>query len=116
MKAIRRNLRISSKKVNLVASLVRGKPVEKAMSFLRFVPKKASKPLLETVRSAVSNAEQNFKQQRKKLYISKIVVNEGTTLKRHRPVSKGRSHPIKKRTCHITVEVAVRTEPKANKS
>jgi len=108
MKAFRRNLRISSKKVNLVASLVRGKPVEEAMNFLTFTPKKSAQPLLETIRSAVANAEQNFKQHRKDLYISKIVVNEGSTLKRHRPVSRGRSHPILKRTAHITVEVAVR--------
>ena len=116
MKAIRRNLRISSKKVNLVASLVRGKNVEEAMDFLAFTPKKSAKPLLEVIRSAVANAEQNFKQNKKDLYLSKIVVNEGSTLKRHRPVSRGRSHPILKRTAHITVEVAVRTEPeKENK-
>ena len=109
MKAIRRYLRISPKKVNLVADLVRGKSAETAINFLRFTPKKSAKPLMETIRSAVANAEQNFKQQRKDLYISKIIVNEGSTLKRHRPVSKGRAHPILKRTSHITVEVAVRT-------
>lgn len=109
MKAIRRYLRISPKKVNLVAALVRGKPVEEALNFLRFTPKRSAKPLMETIRSAVSNAEQNFKQDRKKLYISKIVVNEGSTLKRSRPVSRGRSHPILKRTSHIIVEVAVKS-------
>jgi large subunit ribosomal protein L22 len=112
MKAIRRNLRISPKKVNLVADLVRGKPVEQAINFLRFTPKRSAKPLMETIKSAAANATQNFKQDRKDLYISKIVVNEGRTLKRQRPVSRGRSHPILKRTSHITVEVAVRAEPK----
>ena len=110
MKAIRRNLRISSKKVNLVADLVRGKDAQHAIDFLRFTPKKSAKPLMEAIKSAVANAEQNFKQEKKNLFISKIVVNEGATLKRHRPVSKGRSHPINKRTAHITVEVAVRAE------
>lgn len=108
MKAIRRYLRISSKKVNLVADLIRGKPVEYAMNFLRFTPKRSAKPLLETLKSAVANAENNFKQERKKLYVNKVVVNEGATLKRSRPVSRGRSHPILKRTSHITIEVAVR--------
>lgn len=108
MKAIRRYLRISPKKVNLVADLVRGMPAEKALNFLRFTPKKSAKPLMETIRSAVANAEQNFKQQKKDLYVSKIIVNEGSTLKRARPVSRGRSHPILKRTSHITVEVAVK--------
>lgn len=110
MKAIRRYLRISSKKVNLVADLVRGRPAEQAINFLRFTPKHSAKPLMEAIKSAVANAEQNFKQQKKDLYISKIVVNEGSTLKRSRPVSRGRSHPIMKRTSHITVELAVRTD------
>lgn len=112
MKAIRRYLRVSSKKVNLVADLVRGKPVETAINFLRFTPKKSAKPLMEAIKSATANAEQNFKQDPKKLYISKIIVNEGSTLKRFRPVSRGRSHPILKRTSHITVEVAVKTDDK----
>lgn len=110
MKAIRRYLRISSKKVNLVASLVRGKPVTQAINFLQFTPKKSAKPLMEAIRSAAANAEQNFKQKREDLYISKIVVNEGATLKRSRPVSRGRSHPILKKTSHITVELAVKAE------
>ncbi|MBI4994465.1 50S ribosomal protein L22 [Candidatus Peregrinibacteria bacterium] len=103
MKSIRRYLRISSKKVNLVAGLVRGKPVEQAINFLRFTPKKSAKPLMEAIKSAAANAEQNFKQQRKDLYIDKIIINEGSTLKRSMPISRGRTHPIKKRTCHITV-------------
>lgn len=111
MKAIRRYLRISPKKVNLVADLIRGKGVESAINFLQFTPKKSARPLMQVLKSAVSNAEQNFKQNRGNLYVSKIIVNEGSTLKRSRPVSRGRSHPIRKRTSHIIVEVAVKTEP-----
>lgn len=110
MKAIRRHLRVTSKKINLVADLVRGMPAEKALNFLQFTPKRAAKPLLETIRSAMANAEQNYKQSKKDLFISKIIVNEGTTLKRHRPVSRGRSHPLLKRTSHITVELALKTD------
>lgn len=110
MKAILRNIRISPKKVNLTASFVRGKMVETALDFLKFTPKKSAKPLMQTIRSATANAEQNFKQQRKNLYVNKIVINEGTTLKRHRPVSRGRAHPILKRTSHIIVELGVKTE------
>lgn len=112
MKAIRRYLRISPKKVNLLADEVRGKSAEYAINFLRFAPKRSAKPLMEAVKSAAANAEQNFKQQIKDLYVSKIIVNEGATLKRHRPVSRGRSHPILKRTSHITVELAVKEAPK----
>lgn len=107
MKAIRRYLRISPKKVNLVAGLVRGKPVQYAIDFLKFTPKKSAKPLMETIKSALANAEQNFRQNKKDLYVSKIIVNEGATLKRSRPVSRGRSHPILKRTSHIKVELSV---------
>ncbi|MFA6521552.1 MAG: 50S ribosomal protein L22 [Candidatus Gracilibacteria bacterium] len=107
MKAIRRYLRISSKKVNLVAGLVRGKPVQEAIEFLQFTPKKSAGPLMETIKSALANAEQNFKQNKKDLYVSKIIINEGATQKRSRPVSRGRSHPILKRTSHIKVELSV---------
>ncbi len=115
MKAILRNVRISPKKVNLVADLVRKKPVSYALGILKFIPKKAAKPLHEAIQSAASNATQNFKQKRESLIVSKIVVNEGPTLKRFRPVSRGRTHPIRKRVSHITVEVSVKepakTEP-----
>lgn len=112
MKAVRRYLRISPKKVNLVADLVRGKTAEYALNFLQFAPKKSAKPLLEAVRSAVANAENNFKQNKKDLFIAKIIVNEGPTLKRARPVSRGRSHPILKRTTHVTIELGVRAMDK----
>lgn len=71
---------------------------------------------MEAIKSASANAVQNFKQQQKDLYISKIIINEGATLKRHRPVSRGRTHPIRKRTSHITVELGVQTKsPKTAK-
>lgn len=111
MKAVRRYLRISSKKVNLVADLVRGKPVEQAINFLRFTPKKSAKPLLEALKSAAANAEQNFKQKRADLFVNTIVINEGATLRRSRPISRGRTHPIRKRSSHITVELAVKAAP-----
>ncbi|MBP9718151.1 50S ribosomal protein L22 [Candidatus Gracilibacteria bacterium] len=107
MKAILRSIRISPKKVNLVADMVRGKPVQWAIDFLKFVPKRSAKPLMETIKSAVANAVQNFKQNKRDLYLEKIIVNGGATLKRSRCVSRGRSHPIMKRTSHITVEVGV---------
>lgn len=108
MKAFLRNIRIADKKMNLVAALVRRKPVDEALSMLKFMPKKAAKTLREVIQSAVSNATHNLKQKRENLFISQIMVNEGPTLKRSRPVSRGRSHPIHKKTCHVTVEVAVK--------
>lgn len=112
MKSVLRNIRISSKKVNLVSDLVRRKPVSEALSILKFLPKKSAKPLMQAIQSAAANATQNYKQKRESLVIDRIVVTEGPTLKRFRPVSRGRSHPIRKRTTHIRVEVAVKTPEK----
>lgn len=108
MKAILRSIRISPKKVNLVAKLIRGKPAQWAIDYLQFTPKHSARPLMQTLKSAVANAEENFKQEKKDLIVSKVIVNEGFTLKRFRPASRGRSQPIRKRTTHITIEVSVR--------
>lgn len=108
MKAVLRSIRISPKKVNLVAKLIRGKAAQWAIDFLTFTPKRSARALMQTLKSAVANAEGNFKQKRADLFISKVIINEGFTLKRFRPASRGRSHPIRKRTTHITIEVAVR--------
>lgn len=100
-----RRIRISSKKANLVAGMVRGMPVNKALNTLKFTPKKAADILYKAIQSAASNAENNFKQNPDTLIVKEIIVNEGTTYKRFQPVSRGRAHPILKRTTHITVKV-----------
>ncbi len=105
MKAILRRARISPLKMNLVADLVRNKSVKTALDQLKFTPKKAAALLYKTVRSAASNAEKNFNQDPAKLVIKEIVVTGGPVYKRFNPVSKGRAHPILKRTSHITVIV-----------
>jgi len=107
MKAILRNSRISPKKANVVAGLVRGKNVKDALALLKFVPKKGAKTLYKVIQSAASNAKNNFKQPLNELIITKILVTKGPTFKRSLPISRGRTHPILKRTCHITVEVEV---------
>lgn len=105
MKAILRQIRISPKKANLVAGMVRGKGVSEALSMLKFMPKKGAKILYKVVHSAASNAENNFGQNKSDLKIKQILVTKGTTYKRSNPISKGRANPILKRTSHITVEV-----------
>lgn len=113
MKAVLRNIRISPKKANLVAGLVRGAMVTDALDQLKFTPKKAAQILHKVVSSAAANAENNFKQKRDRLYIKEILVTKGPTYKRSVSISRGRAHPILKRTSHITVQVDVKTEPKA---
>jgi large subunit ribosomal protein L22 len=110
MIAIARSLRITSKKINLIADLVRMKNVAEALNILNFTPKKGARLLKKIVRSAVANAENNFKQERPTLFIKEIVVTEGPTMKRSVPVSRGRSNPILKRTAHISVMLGVVNE------
>ncbi len=108
MKAILRQVRISPKKANLVAALVRNKKVSEACDILKFTPKKAAPILKKIIESASANAENNFKQNKDELYIKEIIVTEGPTYKRSIPVSRGRVHPILKRTSHITVTTEVK--------
>jgi len=105
MKAVLRTVRISPKKANLVAGTVRKKKVNDALDLLKFMPKKAAQILYKVVYSAAHNAKNNFKQSIDDLYITKILVTKGPTYKRSLPISRGRTHPIRKRTSHITVEV-----------
>lgn len=115
MKAYLRQVRISPKKVNLVAGMVRGKKVTEALDLLKFMPKKGADILYKVIHSAASNAKNNFKQSIDDLYITQILVTKGATYKRSLPISRGRVHPIRKRTAHITVEVGLPDgqEPKA---
>lgn len=112
MKAILRKIRISPKKANLVAGTVRGKKVNEALNLLKFMPKKAAKIIYKVVQSAASNAKNNFKQSMDELIITEILVTKGPTYKRSIPISRGRAHPIRKRTSHITVEVGVVSDDK----
>lgn len=112
MKAFLKQARISPKKANLVAGMVRRKSVSQALIFLRFANKKAAELLRKLIESAAANAENNFSQKREDLVVSKILVTKGPTLKRGVPISRGRMAPILKRTSHITVEVAAADIPK----
>ncbi|MBU0577607.1 50S ribosomal protein L22 [Patescibacteria group bacterium] len=107
MKAALRRTRISPKKANLVAGMVRGKKVSEALSLLKFMPKKGAEIIYKVVHSAAHNAKNNFKQKIDDLYITQLLVTKGPTYKRSLPISRGRVHPIRKRTSHITVEVGV---------
>jgi large subunit ribosomal protein L22 len=112
VKAIARHIRISPKKANLVAGLVRGKNAQEALDVLKFTPKKAAGILYKVVQSALANAQNNFKQKKEDLVIKEIVVNKGLTMKRSLPISRGRVHPILKHTSHITVTVGLPEEKK----
>lgn len=107
-KAIIRNARSSAQKARLVADQVRGMPVEKALNLLKFSPRKAAKIIYKVLESAVANAENNFSLDVESLVVSRIMVDEGPSMKRIMPRAKGRADRIVKRTSHISVYVAER--------
>jgi len=96
-------LRIAPRKVRLVADLIRGKTVKKAESILTFARKGAVQPTLKLLRQAVANAKDSFQIDESNLYISKIIVDEGTKYKRQLPRARGRADIIMKKTSHITL-------------
>ncbi len=105
MKAHLRKVRISQKKTNIVAGLVRGKSVIEALEMLKFMPRKAAPILYKVLFSATSNAEKNDKAKKEDLKIKSIIVNRGQFLKRFLPSSRGRALPLRKPTTHISVEL-----------
>ena len=101
-----RYARISPQKCRLVADLVRGMPVERALQTLTFSDKKAAVLVKKVLESAIANAEHNEGADIDELKISKIYVDEGPVMKRMHARAKGRGNRISKRTSHITVMVA----------
>ena len=104
-KATLRYARISSRKVKIVANLIRGKKVDEALAIVKFTPKASSEIIEKLLKSAIANAENNHGMNRGNLIVSEIYANQGPTLKRIRPAAKGSAVRIRKRTCHITIVV-----------
>jgi large subunit ribosomal protein L22 len=97
--------------MRLVVDQIRGKSVNDALAVLRFSKKHAAKQIEKVLTSAVANAEQQARAADESLdvdslYIKRIVVNEGTALKRYMPAAQGRATPIRKRTSHVEITVA----------
>jgi large subunit ribosomal protein L22 len=105
MKAHLRRIRISPKKANIVAGIIRGKSASQALDLLRFTPKKSAQILYKVLQSAVANAENNHQAKAEKLYIKSVVVNKGPVYKRHLASIRGRALPINKPTAHISIEL-----------
>ena len=108
MKAYGKNIRISPKKLRVIAEIVRGQDASEALNFLKFAPKKWADLLYKVLASAVANAENNDNQKVDTLYISTLIINKWIVYKRWNTVSRGRSHPILKRTSNIKLELQVK--------
>ena len=105
VKATAKYIRIAPRKVRIVMNLVRGKSVADALAILKFTPKVGADAVEKVLRSAIANAENNFDMDRDRLFISSAFVDQGPTLKRIHPRSRGQAFKILKHTSHITVAV-----------
>ncbi|MFA5075812.1 MAG: 50S ribosomal protein L22 [Patescibacteria group bacterium] len=112
VKAKARYLRMSPQKTRLVIDKIRGLDVNIALSQLVFTNKAAAGPVRKLLKSALANAEHNFKLEKSNLYIAKITADQGPSLKRWRPRAFGRATPIKKRTTHLSIILAEKVPSK----
>lgn len=105
VKAIAKGVRLSPRKVAVVASLVRGRSVEEALTILDHTPRRSALAVRKVIASARANADYNHGYKPASLQITEISVTPGPRIKRYRPISHGRAHPFQRKTSHIRVVV-----------
>ena len=115
VRAIQRTTRQSPYKIRLVIDQIRGKDVNDALSLLAFSKKHAAKQIEKVLKSAIANAEHQARERSEpldtdQLFVKRAVVNEGPKLKRYMPAAMGRGTPIMKRTSHVEIVVAGRSD------
>ena len=106
VRAIAKNTGIPASKVRPLVNMVRGKKVDEALTLLRFTPTPKAKVIAKLVQSAAANAENNYQMDTADLRIISIFADDARSMRRHRPRSRGRASPIRKRSSHITVIIA----------
>ncbi len=106
--AVAKHIRISPYKVRIVLDVIRGKGYKEAVAILENTPKSASDPIRKVLMSAGANAENNMGLNKDNLFVAECYADQGPTLKRVQPVSKGRAYRILKRTSHITIVLDAR--------
>lgn len=111
VKAHLRHLRMAPRKVRLVIDTIRGLSVDEAELRLQFIQKEATRPVLKLLKSAIANAEHNFKLDHSKLYVKTITADAGVTLKRFAARAMGRGAPIRKRSTHVTIVLSDEPKP-----
>lgn len=104
-------IRIAPRKLRIVMNLIRGKKVSEAFAILKFTPKVGSEVVEKVLRSAVANAEHNNDMNVDNLYVSTCFVDQGPTLKRIHPRSRGQAFKILKHSSHVTVCVSENNNP-----
>ena len=115
VKAINKNVRTSPRKLSLVLNFIKGKKADVALRDLEFSRKRIAKDVSKTVKSAISNAENNNQFDIDNLFIKEAYVGKCLVMKRFRPRAKGRASPIKKPFSRITVVLEEKKEKKVTK-
>ena len=113
--AINKNVRTSPRKLSLVLNFIKGKKADVALRDLEFSRKRIAKDVSKTVKSAISNAENNNQFDIDNLFIKEAYVGKSLVMKRFRPRAKGRASPIKKPFSRITVILEEKKEKKVTK-
>ena len=108
--AVARRLRTGSRKLNLVAQMIRGLPVEKALAQLTFSPRRIAGEVKRVLESAVANAENNHNLDVDRLVVAEAFVGKSLVMKRFRPRARGRMARIEKPFSRVTVIVRQREE------
>ena len=111
------NCPTSPRKMRLVADLVRGEDVNKALAILKFNPKEASRRLEKLLLSALANWQAKNEEgdiEKAALFVKEIRVDSGSMLKRLRPAPQGRAHRIRKRSNHVTLVLAANDNTQSN--
>nr|YP_009667395.1 ribosomal protein L22 [Thalassia hemprichii]YP_009667440.1 ribosomal protein L22 [Thalassia hemprichii]ATP74952.1 ribosomal protein L22 [Thalassia hemprichii]ATP74997.1 ribosomal protein L22 [Thalassia hemprichii]QJR53080.1 ribosomal protein L22 [Thalassia hemprichii]QJR53108.1 ribosomal protein L22 [Thalassia hemprichii] len=103
IKVLAKHIHMSVFKARRVIDQIRGRSYEETLMILEFMPYRASYPIFQLVSSAAANARHNMGSKEADSFISKAEVSGGTIVKKLRPRAKGRSYPIKRPTCHITI-------------
>ena len=103
--ATHRHIGMSAQKARLVLEHLPGHTVEEALNMLKFFPSPHARLVAKIVKSAASNAENNFAMDPDSLYIKRAVADDGRRDRRYRPAARGRYHPYQRRTSHVTIIV-----------
>ena len=107
-----KGIRLSPRKMGLVASLIRGRSVADALVILQHTPKRAALPVQKIITSAKANAVNNHKMKEDGLMITQLQVTAGPRLKRFKPAAMGRALPFQKKATHVLIEVTGELKPK----
>ena len=115
VKAVNKNVRSSPRKVSLVLDYIRGKKADIVLRDLDFTRKRIAIDVSKTVKSAISNAENNYQYDIDNLFVKEAYVGKSLVMKRFRPRAKGRASPIKKPFSRITIVLEEKKEKKVSK-